>query len=120
MTFKYIQHTSKRDLLLQAERFFRSLKNKVFKHVTAVSQNAYINKLDEIVVKYNNKCYGTIKMKLAGDKVDTYIRYGVAHNKIYPKFKTGDSIGISKNKNIFAKSTLEIGPRIYYLTILSL
>ena len=37
-----------------AERFIRTLKNKIYKHMTSVSKNVYINKLDDIVNKYNN------------------------------------------------------------------
>ena len=37
-----------------AERFIRTLKKKIFKHMTAVSKNAYFNVLDDIANKYNN------------------------------------------------------------------
>ena len=37
-----------------AERFIRMLKNKIFKHITAVSKNVYFDVLDDIVNKYNN------------------------------------------------------------------
>ena len=37
-----------------AERFIRTLKNKIFKHMTAISKNVYFNVLDDIVNKYNN------------------------------------------------------------------
>ena len=37
-----------------AERFIRTLKNKIYKHMTAVSKNVYIDKLDDIVNKYNS------------------------------------------------------------------
>ena len=33
------------------------------KHITSVSKNVYIDKLDDIVNKYNNTYHGTIKMK---------------------------------------------------------
>ena len=36
------------------ERFIRTLKNKIFKHMTAVSKNAYFDVLDDIVDKCNN------------------------------------------------------------------
>ena len=48
-----------------AERFIRTLKNKIFKHMTAISSNIYFNKLDDIVNKYNNTVHRTIKMKEA-------------------------------------------------------
>ena len=37
-----------------AERFIRTLKNKVFKHMTAISKNVYFDVLDDIVIKYND------------------------------------------------------------------
>ena len=46
-----------------AERFIRTLKNKIFKHMTAISKNVYFNVLDDIVNKYNNTVHRTIKMK---------------------------------------------------------
>ena len=46
-----------------AERFIRTLKNKIFKHMTAISKNGYFNVLDDIVNKYNNAVHRTIKMK---------------------------------------------------------
>ena len=46
-----------------AEKFIRTLKNKIFKHMTATSKNVYIDVLDDIVNKYNNTVHKTIKMK---------------------------------------------------------
>ena len=38
-----------------AERFIRTIKNKIYKHMTSISKNVYINKLDDVIHKYNNK-----------------------------------------------------------------
>ena len=46
-----------------AERFIRIIKNKIFKCMTSISKDVYIDKLDDIVHKYNNKKHRTIKMK---------------------------------------------------------
>ena len=46
-----------------AERFIRTLKNKIFKNMTAISKNVYFNILNDIVNKYNNTVHGTIKLK---------------------------------------------------------
>ena len=46
-----------------AERFIRTLKNKIYKHMTAISKNVSIDKLDDIVNKYNNTYHRTIKIK---------------------------------------------------------
>ena len=46
-----------------AERFIRTLKNKIFKYMTAISKNVYFDVLDDIVDKYNNTVHRTIKLK---------------------------------------------------------
>ena len=46
-----------------AERFIRTLKNKIYKYMTSVSKNVYVDKLDDIVNKYYNTYHITIKMK---------------------------------------------------------
>ena len=46
-----------------AERFIRTLKNKFFKHMTAISKIIYFDVLDDVVDKYNNTVHRTIKMK---------------------------------------------------------
>ena len=45
------------------ERFFRTLKNKIYKYMNSVSKKVYIDKLDDIVNKYNNAYHNTIKIK---------------------------------------------------------
>ena len=60
-----------------AERFIRTLKSKIYKYMTSISKNVYIDKLDDIVDEYNNTYHTTIKV--------------------------GDHVRISKYKNIFAK-----------------
>ena len=45
------------------EKFIRTLKNKMFEHMTAISENVYYGVLDDIVNKYNNTIHKTIKMK---------------------------------------------------------
>ena len=37
-----------------AERFIRTLKNKIYKYMTAISKNVYIDNLDGMVNEYNN------------------------------------------------------------------
>ena len=86
-----------------AERFIRTIKNKIYKHVTSISKNVYIDKLDDIVHKYNNKKHRTIKMKPIDVKDNTYIDFDKEVNDNDPKFKVGDDVRISKYKNIFAK-----------------
>ena len=86
-----------------AERFIRTLKNKIYKHMTSISKNVYIDKLYDIVYEYNNTYHRTIKMKPIEVKDNTYINIGKEVNDNDPKFKVGDHVRISKYKNIFAK-----------------
>ena len=86
-----------------AERFIRTLKNKIFKHMTAISKNVYFDVLDDIVNKYNNTVHRTIKMKPIDVKDNTYVDSKKEVNDKDPKFKVGDHVRISKYKNIFAK-----------------
>ena len=46
-----------------AKRFIRTLKNKIYKHMTAISKNVYVDVLDDMVNKYNNTVHKTIKIK---------------------------------------------------------
>ena len=46
-----------------AERFIRTLKNKIYKHMTAMSKNVCFNVLNDIVDEYNNTYHRTIKRK---------------------------------------------------------
>ena len=85
-----------------AEIFIRILKNKIYKYMTSISKNVYIDKLD-IVNEYNNTYHRTIKMKPIDVKNNTYINIGKEVNHKDPKFKVGDHVRISKYKNIFAK-----------------
>ena len=45
------------------EKFIRTLKNKLYKHMTATGKNVYYNVLDDVVNKYNNTKHSAIKMK---------------------------------------------------------
>ena len=86
-----------------AEKFIRTLKSKIYKYMTSISKNVYIDKLDDIVDEYNNTYHTTIKMKPIDVKDNTYINASKEINNKDPKFKVGDRVKISKYKNIFAK-----------------
>ena len=55
--------THKEGKSVAAERFIRTLKKRIFKHMTTISKNVYFDALDDIVNKYNNTGHRTIKMK---------------------------------------------------------
>ena len=86
-----------------AERFIITSKNKIFKHMTAISKNVYFDVLDEILDQYNNTVHKTIKMKPIDVTGDSYSECNENSNKKDPKSKVGDHFRISKYKNIFAK-----------------
>ena len=58
-----------------AERFIRTLNNKIYKYMTQVSKTVCIDKLDGVINKYNNTC-STIKMKLFDVKLNTHFVSG--------------------------------------------
>ena len=70
--------------------------------MTPISKNVYVDKLDDIVNKYNTS-HSTIKMKPVDIKPSTYIDSTKKINNKDHKFKIGDNVKISKYKNIFAK-----------------
>ena len=86
-----------------AERFIRTLKSKIYKHMTSISKNVYIDKLDDIVNEYNNTYHTTVTMKPIDVKDNTYINTDKEINNKDPRYKVGDHVRISKYKNIFAK-----------------
>ena len=63
----------------------------------------YIDKLNDVVHKYNNTYHSTIKMKPVDLKSNIYIDSSKEINNKDPKFKIGDIVRISKYKNNLAK-----------------
>ena len=90
-----------------AERFIKTLKNKIYRYMTSVSKNVYIDKLVDIVTKYiiNTKIHiiAQLKWNIAHVKSSTYIDFIKENNKKGPIFKISDIVRISKYKNIFAE-----------------
>ena len=86
-----------------SERFIRTLKNKIYKYMTSISKNVYIDKVDDIARKYNNTYHTSIKMKPVDVKDNSYIDFKKEVNDKDLKFKVRNHVRISKYKNIFAK-----------------
>ena len=118
----YSAHNEEKSVV--AERFIRTLKNKIYKYMTSISKNIYNDKLDDIVNEYSmtsiskniyndklddivneysNAYNRTIKMKPIDVKDNTYINIDKEVNDKDAKFKIGDHVRISNNKSIFAK-----------------
>ena len=86
-----------------SERFLRALKNKIYKYMTLVSKNVYIDKLEEMVNKYNNTYHSIMTMKTFDVRSSTYSNSSKDINEKDPKFKFADIVRLSKYKNIFVK-----------------
>ena len=69
--------------------------------MTSASKNVYIDKLDDIVIKYNNTYQSTVKMKPINVKSNTYIDSSKEINGKNLEFKIDDIVKISKYKNVF-------------------
>ena len=83
------------------ERFIRTLKNKLYKHMT--DKNVYYDVLDDVVNEYNNTKHNAINMKPKDVKNDINRVYIDEYNKKSTRYNVGDRVRISKFKNVFAK-----------------
>ena len=99
------------------ERFIKTLKNKIFKHMAAFSKNVYFDVLEDIVNKYNKRVDRSIKIKPIEVTSDSYAEYNEDSKEKNPKFKVGDHVRISKYKSTFAKDTLKVGQRKLLLLV---
>ena len=84
----------------EGESVIRTLKSKIYKYMTSVSKNVYIDKSDDIVNKYNNTYHCTFKMK----KSNTYIESSKETDNKNSKFKIVDTARISKYQNFVIKN----------------
>ena len=83
------------------EKLIRTFKNKIHKHMTSISKDVHVDKLGEILNKYNN--ISIIAQKSVDGKNDRYIDSGIKSYDKDLKFKVGNHVRISKYKSIFAK-----------------
>ena len=84
-----------------AERSIKTIKNKIYKYMTSISKNVYIDKLDDVVNECNNTYHRTIETKPIDVKDNTYIDFDKEVNDSDPKFKVGDYVRISNLKKHF-------------------
>ena len=110
-----IYSTYKEAKPVAAERFITNLKNKIFKHISPVSKNVYLDVLDDIVNKYNNTVHRTITMNPTDVTSDFYAEYNEDSNENDPKFNVGDRVGIQNPKTFLLKDTLKIGQKKFLL-----
>ena len=64
-----------------AERFIRTLRNKIYKLTTAISKNVYFGVLNDIIDEYNNTYHKTIKMKPTDLKSVSFAEYNEESNE---------------------------------------
>jgi len=102
-----LYHTENQGKSVFAERFIRTLKNKMYKYFTAIGKQEW-NKslLDKIVDDYNNTVHSSINItpKEASDDPELVkLNNNNKSNFKKPKFQIGDRVRIFKWKNKFEK-----------------
>ena len=100
-----------------AERFNRTLKSKIFKHMKAVLKNVYFDVLDDIINKYNSTIHRTIKMKPIDFTSDSYAEYNEDSNEKDPKFKVSDRVKYENTKTFLLKDTPKVGQKKFLLLV---
>ena len=83
----YSTHNEEKSVV--AETIIRALENKIYKCMTSISKNVNIDKLDDIMNKYNNSYHNTIKMKPVDVRSNTYTVSNKEINNKDAKFKIG-------------------------------
>ena len=100
-----------------AERFIRTLKNKIFKHMKPISKKKCFYVSDDIVDKYNNTVHRTIKMKPIDVTDDSYAEYNEDFFKKDSKFKLVTMFEFQNIKTFLLKDTLQIGQKNFLLLV---
>ena len=93
------------------EGFIRTLKNKIFKHMTAFSKNVYFDVLDDIVNKYNNTVHRSIKMKPIDISDDYYVESSEDFNKKILNLKLVIMLEFQNIKTYLLKDIHQIGQK---------
>ena len=94
-----------------AERFIRTLKNKIFKHMEAISENVYFDVLDDIANKYNNRVHKTIKMKPIDVTSGSYAEYKEHFNKKILNLKLVTMLEFQNTKTFLLRDMFQIGQK---------
>ena len=104
-----------------AERFIRTLKNKIFKRMIAVSKKVYFDVLDDVVNKYNNTVHRSIKIdviKPIDVTSDSYAEYNEDSNeKKILNLKLVIMFEFQNTKIFLLKDTLKIGRKKFSLLV---
>ena len=100
-----------------AERFLKTLKNKIYKHMTAIGKNVYFNVLDDIVKDYNNTIHNSTKMKPKDFKNDNLTEYIEEFNKKILNLRLVIMSESQSTKTFFLKVIYLIGQKKFLLLI---
>ena len=98
-----------------AERFIWTSKNKIFKHMTAISKNVYFDVLDDVVNKYKNTFHRTNKVKYL--MLHLILMLNTVKNQT-KKILNLKLVIVSEYQNIktfLLKDTLKISQKIFLL-----
>ena len=101
--------TDNKEKSCAVERWNKTMKEKLFKYLTANPTRKYLHVIDEIVSDYNSTRRSSIKITpvAASVKKNESLAWMNLHSQSMPakfKFKVGDRVRITKKKNIFEKS----------------
>ena len=100
-----------------AERFIRTLKKTIFKHMIAISKNVYFDVLHDIVSKYNNTVHRTIKMKPIYVMGDYYAEYNGILIKNILNLRLVTMLESQNIKTFLLKDILQIGQKKFLLLV---
>ena len=106
-----------KEISVVAERFIRTLKNRIFKHMTAISKNVYFDVSDDIVNKYNNTGHRTIKLKPIDVTDDSYAECNEDIDKKVLKLKLVTTLEFQNTKTFLLKDTLQLGRKKFLLLV---
>ena len=99
------------------ESIIRTLKNKIFKHMTPISKNVYFDVLDNIFDKDNDTVHRPIKMKYIDISGNSYAEYNENPNKKTLNLKLVIMLGFQYIKTFLLKDILQIGQRKFLLLV---
>ena len=104
-----IYSTYNEEKAVVAERFIRTLKNKLFQHMIAVSKNVYFDVLDDIANNYKTTVYRSIKMKPIDLASDSYDKHNEDLMKEIPNLKLVIMAEFQNTRTFLLQDTLQIG-----------
>ena len=100
-----------------AERFIRTLKNKIFKQKAAISKNVYFDILDNIVNKYSNTVHSAIRMNRLMLQMILMLNTIKIKIKKILNLKLAIMLEFQNTKTFLLKDTFQIGQKKFLLFV---